>query len=124
MNFRVALSVVILAMSCSVRVAAGPYEDASAAFVGGHYAVALRLWQPLADRGNADAQYGLGLMYDKGRGVTQNFVLAHMWFELSAAQNNRSAAKDRDITARRMSAAQIAEAQKLASEWHLSADSK
>lgn len=119
MNLRVVVfAVVLLATRFTVSVAAGPYEDASAAYVSGHYAVAMRLWQPMADQGDSDAQYGLGLMYDKGRGVTQNFVLAHMWFDLSAAQGNQSAAKDRDLAARRMSAVQVAEAQKLAREWH------
>ena len=50
----------------------------------------LRLWRPLADQGVNGAQYGLGLMYDKGRGVSQDFVHAHMWFDLSAAQGNQN----------------------------------
>ena len=34
----------------------------------GDYATALRLWRPLADQGDASAQYNLGVMYAKGRG--------------------------------------------------------
>jgi hypothetical protein len=37
-----------------------------------------------------------------------------MWFDLSAARGNQDAARDRDINARRMTPAQIAEAEKLA----------
>ncbi|MFN2150265.1 MAG: SEL1-like repeat protein, partial [Anaerolineales bacterium] len=32
------------------------------------------------------AQYNLGLMYSKGRGVPQDYVKAHMWLNLAAAQ--------------------------------------
>ena len=110
--------VLVGALGLAAPAAAGPYADASTAYVRGEYATALRLWRPLADQGLNGAQYGLGLMYDKGRGVPQNFVYAHMWFDLSAAQGNLSALTSRDMAARRMSAAQVAEAQKLAREWH------
>ena len=63
------------------------------------------------------AQFNLGAMYANGQGVPQDYVRAHMWFNLSAAQGNQGAAKNRDIAARRMTPAQIAEAQKLAREW-------
>jgi uncharacterized protein len=40
-----------------------------------------------------------------------------MWFNLSAAQGDQDAAGARDSIAKRMTPAQIAEAQKLAREW-------
>jgi clan AA aspartic protease (TIGR02281 family) len=58
--------------------------------------------------------------------VSQNYVLAHMWFNLVAAAGPDSlaaegrvtfGAKYRDIVSEKMNAAQIAEAQKLAREW-------
>ena len=48
--------------------AAGPLEDANAAYNRGDYATALRLLRPLADQGDASAQYNLGVMYDNGQG--------------------------------------------------------
>jgi hypothetical protein len=56
-------------------------------------------------------------MYANGHGVPQDYVTAHMWFSLSAAQDDGDAAKNRDVIAQRMTPAQIAEAQKLAREW-------
>ena len=56
-------------------------------------------------------------MYDNGRGVLQDYVRAHMWYNLAAAQGNKPATKNRDLLAKRMTPAQIAEAQKLAREW-------
>ncbi len=52
--------------------------------------------------------------WDKGG---QYYVYAHMWLNLSAAQSDQISAKERDDLAKRMTPAQIAEAQKLAREW-------
>jgi len=45
---------------------AGPFEDASAAYERGEYATALRLLRPLAEQGDAKAQYKIGLMCEEG----------------------------------------------------------
>ena len=41
---------------------------------------------------------------------------AHMWLNLAASKGNKHALKNRDVVAKRVSPAQIAEAQKLAHE--------
>jgi TPR repeat protein len=64
---------IFLALSLTAPVVAGPFEDAT--YERGDYATALRLFCPLADQGDADAQYNLGVMYDEGRGVAQNAML-------------------------------------------------
>ncbi len=119
---------------------------------------ALREWRPLAEQGNANAQYFLGVMYAKGRGVPQDYAEAvkwsrkaaeqgvanaqfslgvmyangqgvpqddahaHMWFNLAASRfrpgaGRDKAVKNRDTIAKRMTPAQISEADKLAREW-------
>ena len=107
----------ILIFSFADIVAAGPLEDADAAAKRRDYATAVRLNRPLAEQGNANAQYNLGTFYDNGLGVPQDKVRAYMWFSLSAAQGREGAAALRDLIARRMTPAQIAEAQKLARDW-------
>jgi TPR repeat protein len=42
----------------------------------------------LADQGNAEAQYNLGLMYEQGRGVQQDDVKAVKWFQKAAYQGD------------------------------------
>lgn len=42
----------------------------------------------LADKGNADAQYDIGEMYEKGSGVATDVKKAFGWFEKSAAQGH------------------------------------
>ena len=50
------------------------------------YATALREWRPLAEQGDALAQYNLGILYRKGRGVPQDDVQARQWYAKAAAQ--------------------------------------
>ena len=101
---------------------AGPYEDGAVAYASGDYATALRLWRPLAEQGFAEAQHKLGVMYDTGRGVPQNYVQAHMWFNLAASrfpsgERHDAAVNNRNTIAELMTPVQIAEAQRLAGEW-------
>ena len=59
----------------------------------------------------------LGWMYERGRGVLQDFIQAYMWYNLGAARGEWKAAEARDALAKRMTPAQIADAQRLAREW-------
>ena len=77
----------------------------------------MRVWRHLAEKGGHVAQAMLGVMYAKGEGVPQNYVLAHMWSNLAASKDNTEAAKHRSILASWMTPQQIGEAQKLAAEW-------
>ena len=111
------VAAIILVLGFATPVVAGPLEDADAAIKRRDYATALRLIRPLAEQGDANAQYNLGVIYDNGLGVPQDRVRAHMWLNLAAMQGRESAATFRDLVARLMTPAQIAEAQKLAREW-------
>ena len=117
LTFKHALAAILLMLSFAAPVAAGPIEDADTAIKRRDYATAVRLIRPLAEQGDANAQYNLGVFYDNGLDVPQDRVSAYMWFSLSAAQGKEGAATFRDLIARLMTPAQIAEAQKLAREW-------
>jgi uncharacterized protein len=45
-----------------------------------------KFWLPLAEQGDADAQYNLGAMYGNGQGVPQDYKEAVKWFRLAAEQ--------------------------------------
>ena len=49
---------------------------------------AVRLLRPLADQGDAPAQHNLGLMYDQGRGVPQDYAAAVSWYRKAADQGD------------------------------------
>lgn len=48
------------------------------------YATAIRIWRPLAESGDADAQFNLGQAYRLGRGVPLDLGAAQMWFQRAA----------------------------------------
>lgn len=69
-----------------------PLEESRAAFAAADYAKSMRLLRPLAEQGNARAQYGIGLHYLQGRGVNRNYDEALKWF-LKAAEQGESGAQ-------------------------------
>ena len=82
----------------------------------------MKWYRKAAEQGVALAQYNLGFMYSKGRGVPQDYVQAHMWYNLAASRlppgtGRDMTVKNRDKAAKYMTPAQIAEAQRLAREW-------
>lgn len=91
------------------------------------YVAAASWYRKAAEQRHARAQYLLGGMYAAGRGVPRNDVQAFMWCDL-AAQNTADAALLELITglsrklSGRMSAAQLAEARRLAAAWTPKAD--
>lgn len=48
---------------------------------------------PLANQGDAQAQYAVGYLYYNGLGVDKNFKLAVFWFNKAANQGNAKAQK-------------------------------
>jgi uncharacterized protein len=71
-----------------------------------------------AGQGNAEAQFILGVMYEQGRGVPRRLLRAHMWFNLAASQssdeNGKLAINNREIATRRLTGAQLFQAQEIA----------
>ena len=68
----------------------------------GDYAKALAGFRPIAKKRNTSAQAGLGSMYWYGHGVPQDYVQAHLWSNLAAAQGEEKAKKVRDLLAKKM----------------------
>lgn len=80
-------------------------------------AKAVEWYQRAASSGQASAQQNLGAAYLRGEGVATDSVLAYAWSNLAGGQGKEGASKNRDIAARRMTPAEIAEAQRLSSGW-------
>ena len=55
------------------------------------YAGALRAWRPLAEAGEARAQYHLGMLYEEGRGVGRDYTTAARWYRAAAGQGHSQA---------------------------------
>ncbi len=68
--------VLVLALVLAACAPAGDLETGAEAYDRGDYATALKEWRPLAEQGHAKAQYNLGVMYDDGEGVAQDYAEA------------------------------------------------
>jgi TPR repeat protein len=83
------------------------------------YVLAVYWYTAAAEQGHPTGQYLLGLMYDKGHGVLRSDTLAYMWLNLATAHAPPHAkeyySRLRDAIASKLSPAQVAEAQWLAS---------
>ena len=85
---------VCLLLSASLALAQmpeGTRREAAQAILQGNDAQAVQLLRPWAERADAWAQYSLGVMYYRGRGVAQDYTKAREWLEKAATQGNANA---------------------------------
>ena len=52
------------------------------------FAVAINEFKPLAEGGDVIAQTNLGIIFEKGLGVSKSYKMAIKWFKLAAEQKN------------------------------------
>ncbi|MHC4139190.1 MAG: ankyrin repeat domain-containing protein [Planctomycetota bacterium] len=69
-----------------------------------------------ARKGDLEAMYELGTMYEKGVGVTQNYIEAHKWYNIAAYCGSIKASEAREAINKKMIAQDLAEARKRASQ--------
>jgi TPR repeat protein len=81
----------VLALALAAGTALADTKAGYDAWMKGDYAAAVAQWRPLADRGDADAQFDLGQAYKLGRGVPQDLKTAQSWFEKAAQQGHLQA---------------------------------
>jgi uncharacterized protein len=87
-RIQAALVAFLAFVSIAAPVAAGPFEDADAAYRCGDYSTAFWLVRPLAEHGDALAQSMRGLIYRDGHGVPQDYTEAASWFRKAADQDS------------------------------------
>ena len=80
----------LLFFGCS-PVYADDYQDGLDAYLKQDFKTVFQKWKPLAEHGDANAQYNLGYMYAKGQGVPQDDKEAVKWYRLSAEQGDANA---------------------------------
>ena len=83
------LAIILLAFSSAV--AAGDYQDGRDAYDVGDFDTAMSAWAPAAESGDADSQYGMGLLYSEGIVVPMDDIQALKWFGLAAEQGHGEA---------------------------------
>jgi ATP-dependent protease ClpP protease subunit len=70
---------------------AGPYEEGITAYDQGRFDTAFALWIPLAEQGHVAAQFNLGVLFEKGLGVAQDYAEAARWYMKAAEQGDAEA---------------------------------
>ena len=103
------LAIALLVGSMSVATAQD-FQKGLAAYQVGYYATALQEWKKLARAGYACAQSKLGVMYDNGQGVLQDNVMAHIWYNIGAANGNKIGGTNRDKIVKKMTSPAIEKA--------------
>jgi TPR repeat protein len=66
---------------------------------------------------SAEEMLEIGMKYCLGRGVTQDYVVAHKWFNLAALKGSETAKQYRCELSREMTASDVARAQREARDW-------
>ena len=67
------------------------YISGQREYVSGNYENAISEWIPVAENGNARAQYNLGWMHANAKGTAQDFKVAIEWYKKSAVLGNVNA---------------------------------
>ena len=81
----------VASLAFAAAVAAGDYQDGRAAYDAGNFEKALAVWAPAAESGDADSQYGMGLLYSEGIVVPMDDIQALKWYGLAADQGHGEA---------------------------------
>jgi TPR repeat protein len=83
--------IAIVSLALPAAVIAGSYQDGRAAYDAGNFEKAMAIWAPAAESGDADSQYGMGLLYSEGIVVPMDDLQALKWYGLAADQGHGKA---------------------------------
>lgn len=86
------------------------YRSGVAAWGRGDYAAAARAFRPVAEAGDAEAQYMMGRLYSLGDGVPRDFIAAWRWFDRAARAGHAEAATARQALDHVLTPGQLAQA--------------
>jgi TPR repeat protein len=91
-RFGLATAILFFAVTVNAPAArADSLKEATTAFAKKQYAAAIKLFRPLAEKGNAIAQYKVAMMHRMGLGVPKSEKEARKWSRLAAKQGNPEA---------------------------------
>ena len=88
LKFFVFLSLFLFLAAC------GPESDPKKAFDKGDYETAFKLWIPMAENGDTEAQNYLGILYYMGLGTNKDYQKALVWYERAARAGNPDAQRN------------------------------
>lgn len=79
------LTLYLLIVIASLQISAcGKDTDPKKAFEKGDYSTAIKLWTPMAENNDTEAQNYLGILYSLGLGVERDYKKSLEWYERAA----------------------------------------
>jgi TPR repeat protein len=81
-------TIIFLALFLPLTAFAGQVEDARAALKSLDFKKALKLYQPLAEKGDIEAQNKIGMIYQSGLGIKQDLAESLKWYRMAADQGD------------------------------------
>ena len=81
------------------------------------YPSAIQWFTEAANRGLADSQYNLGVLYETGRGVPASMAEAYKWYALAARSGDKDAIKRRDALREKLEPTSVSAVDTLIIKW-------
>jgi TPR repeat protein len=91
MNTRRAIFAALALAVIPISASAQDFAKGASAYRKGDFETAAQEWRPLAEQGDARAQYFLGRIYDNGEGIPEDDAEAVRWYRLAAEQGDARA---------------------------------
>lgn len=76
--------------SCAVNVS-DELLKARMAYSSENFTEAMKIWRKLAEKNTPEALWGIGILYESGKGIEQNSKIAVSWFSKAASLNHAPA---------------------------------
>ena len=89
------------------------YKIATRAYRVGDYATALMYLRPLAEQNHKKAQGTLGWMYEAGKGVRRDYIMAFVWYDLAVTNGHKKAHRNRNNVQSKLDKDELKKAQAL-----------
>ncbi len=80
-----------MALAAAGSATAADFDHGFTSYLTGQYNDAFNIWRDLAEAGDKEAQFGLGLLYEQGRGVLRDIPAAASWYTRAAEQGSMRA---------------------------------
>lgn len=82
---------IIVTLLLNINKTLATVEDGYQAYQDGDYKLALSIWKKSAKKGDANAQYNIGMLHDFGKGIPENNKEAIKWYKKAAEQGYSAA---------------------------------
>ena len=89
------------------------YKIATRAYRAGDYATALMYLRSLAKQNHKKAQGTLGWMYEAGKGVRRDYIMAFVWYDLAVTNGHKKAHRNRNSAESKLDEDELKKAQAL-----------